>query len=241
MQTVPETHPINAAIQRAIVSRSMATTTPLEHLARMFPNHAAPIETIKPHPVPPWWSPPFHVEINCDKKMAKAKHDSTLHDGNTLCIYTDGSGINGHVGAAAVCPKTSQMLQRYLGSDKEHNIYSAEVTAFELAAEIALTSPPSYTKCLIYADSQAAILGIHNPNKQSGQTLIISAIGKIQALADTRNITTEIKWVPGHIDISGNEEADKAAKTAAKSEGKDPHIPRTNFKPLKLARSVTIK
>jgi len=82
--------------------------TPLEHLARTFPKYASPIETIKPHPLPPWWSPPFEIEIEGDKTLAKAKHDATHHEENTLCIYTDGSGIDEHVGAAAVCPKTSQ-------------------------------------------------------------------------------------------------------------------------------------
>jgi len=54
-------------------------------------------------------------------------------------------------------------------------------------------------------------------------------------------MSTEIKWVPGHENVKGNEEADEAAKEAAKSEGNDPHIPRSTHKPLKSARSVYIK
>ena len=157
MQMAPNTHPINAAIEQATTSRSKVVVTPLEHLARTFPNYVTPIETIKPHPVPSWWSPPFDIDIDVDKKTAKANHDATYHGATTLCIYIDGSGIHGYVGAAAVCPKISRASQRYLGSDKEQNVYSAEVTAFNLAAEIALISPPSFTKCIIYADSQAAI------------------------------------------------------------------------------------
>jgi ribonuclease HI len=241
MQTAPETHPINTAIQRAILSRSNTCTTLLEHLARTFPNHTAPIEMIKPYPVPPWWVPPFVTKIETTKKSAKSAHDSTIHDDNTLCIYTDGLGIDGHVGAAAVCPRIAQALQRYLGSDKEHNVYSAEITALELAAEIARSSPPSYTKCIIYVDSQAAIRGINKPSKQSGQANLISAITKIQALVDERQMIIEIIWVPGHEDVAGNEKADEAAKEAAKSEGNDPSIPRSSHKPLKSARSVCIK
>ena len=120
-------------------------------------------------------------------------------------------------------------------------MYSAETTAFELAADIALASPPSYTKCVIYADSKAAIQGINNPNKQSGQGVLISAVNKIQALVDMRNMVIEIKWIPGHKDIDGNEEADKAAKEAAKSKGENADILRSTHKPLKSARSVNIK
>jgi ribonuclease HI len=148
----------------------------------------------------------------------------------------DGSGIDGNVGAAAVCPQITEVVQRYLGSDKEHNVYTAEITALELAAKIAILSPPSYTKCVIYVDSQAAIKGINKPGKQSDQTILISAIAK--ALVDGRQMVIEIIWVPGHEDVEGNE---KAAKEAAKSEGNDPSILRSMHKPLKSARSQLIK
>jgi ribonuclease HI len=134
-----------------------------------------------------------------------------------------------------------QTESQYLGSEEEHNVYTAETTAFELAANIANTSPPAFTKCVIYADSQAAIKGISNPNKQSGQGVLISAINKIELLVNTRNMRTEIKWIPGHKDITGNETADKAANQAAKSKGEDTTIPKSAHKSLKSARSVLIK
>jgi hypothetical protein len=120
-------------------------------------------------------------------------------------------------------------------------VYTAEATAFELAANIALVAPLSFTKCVIYADSQAAIKGINNPNKQSGQGVLISAINKIESLIETRNMHTEIKWIPGHKDIKGNETADMAAKQAAKSKGEDATISKSTHKPLKSARSTHIK
>jgi hypothetical protein len=63
--------------------------------------------------------PPLTIEIEGDKKTAKAKHDATQHEQSTLCIYTDGSGIEGRVGAVAFCPNTSQTALQYLGSDEE--------------------------------------------------------------------------------------------------------------------------
>ena len=196
---------------------------------------------IKPFPVPPWWQPPFTTKIELNKKTAKSAHDSTVHDDNTLCIYIDGSGIDGHVGAAAVCPQIAKALQRYLGSDKEHNVYTAEITALELAMEIARSSLSSYTKCIIYVDSQAAIQGINKPSKQSGQMNLISAITKIQTLVNKRQMLIEIIWVPGHEKIEGNKKVDGAGKEAARSEGKDSSIPRSVHKPLKSARSICIK
>ena len=79
MQTAPETHPINAAIQRAKTSRSNHCISLLEHLARTFPKYASPTETIKPYPFPPWWLAPFTIRIETDKKTAKTKHNGTSH------------------------------------------------------------------------------------------------------------------------------------------------------------------
>ena len=110
-----------------------------------------------------------------------------------------------------------------------------------MAVQIALFSPPSYTKCIIYADSKAAIQGINKPGKQSGQGILISAIDRIQALVDERQMSIEIKWVPGYEGVRGNEQADEAAKEAAKSEGNEPNISKSPNKPLKSARSMCIK
>jgi hypothetical protein len=69
----------------------------------------------------------------------------------------------------------------------------------------------------------------------------MSAISKIRALADGRQMVIEITCVPGHEDVKGNEKADEAAKEAAKSEGNNPCIPTFTHKPLKSARSQCIK
>jgi ribonuclease HI len=139
----------------------------------------------------------------------------------------------GRIGNRRTCWSSSSVppnhgsLQRYLGSDNEHNVYTAEITALELAAEIAILSPPFYTECVIYVDSQAAIKGINKPSKQSGQMILTSAIAKIQALVDGRQMVIEIIWVSGHEGVEGNEMADEAAKEAAKSEGNDANIRRS--------------
>jgi ribonuclease HI len=156
-------------------------------------------------------APKYYKVVNNDIYARKT--------GDFKCLkrLKQGKGPYGHY-----APQIMEVLQRYLGSDKKHNAYTAEITALELAAEITILSSPSYTKCVIYVDSQAAIKGINKPSKQSGQMILTSAIAKIQALADGRQMVIEIIWVPGHEgEVEGNEMADEAAKEAAKSEGND--------------------
>ena len=71
----------------------------------------------------------------------------------------------------------------------------------------------------------------------TGQSIIGSPLDTIDDLLTSQNIELEIVWVPGHMNIAGNEMADKAAKEAARS--------RTNaqrtFKALKSVRSNIVK
>jgi len=57
------------------------------------------LEKHQPLIVPPWWTPPF-TPIAESPEVAVKEHDAT--EPATLCVYTDGSSINDHVGAAAI-------------------------------------------------------------------------------------------------------------------------------------------
>src|SRR5579859_2012914 len=237
MQTYPPTNPIQSSIQRTARSQSKVHVTTLEYMTRTFPQYdLSTIETIYPHPKPPWWTQPFVVTICGDKKEAKKYHDNAIHSPDTICIYTDGSGIDSHIGAAAYSPTTSAVKRQYLGPETEYNVYVAEVVAFKLAANIVQESGNLYEKSVIYLDSQAAAKGLTKPNKQSGQQILISVLENIETIkALTPNIT--LIWIPGHMEIVGNEKADEAAKEAAKSKKVDVNF---THKPLKSSRSNVI-
>jgi ribonuclease HI len=242
MQTLVEGNPVSFCIERAIRSKSNKVISNLEYIARSFPEYAnTEMEKIKPFIRPPWWATPVHIHLDTSKKEAKNRHDSAMHDQNTVCIYTDGSGIDGQIGAAAYCPTLGETKQQYLGTESLFNVYVAEVTAMTLAIEILQSTERRYNKCVIYADSQPAIKAIAKPARQSGQAIIQETLDAIESFqSEQPNLTVSLEWVPGHVNIKGNEKADEAAKEAAKSLGRA-EIAQFKHKALKSSRDMIIK
>ena len=85
------------------------------------------IEAIAPHVIPPGWlGPSTYIEESAEK--AEARHRCSIHsEPDAVRIYTDGSGINGQIGAAAVCTTTHQIKSAYMGDDTMSTVYAGEL------------------------------------------------------------------------------------------------------------------
>ena len=144
-----------------------------------------------------------------------------------VIIYTDGSAINGKVGAAAILMRTNNLpcvLHKHLGSKKEHIVHKAELTGILLAMQLISTEKHGSTLYAITIDNQAAIQSFHSELRNPGHHLsreIIQIANQIQKRRSKAKYTLVIHWTAGHEGIQGNETADKEVKKAARGTSSD--------------------
>jgi ribonuclease HI len=172
------------------------------------------LEKIPPIITAPWWQPP-KISIHKTKKEATRhlEYHRTIYP-EAIEIYTDGSGIEHKIGAAAVAPLLGRAKKTFMGDDHTSTVYAAELKGIYLALKIAQQEiGDSRREILIYTDNQAAIQIIEKPRCRSGSYLLTEIIDLLEELRPrTRYI--EISWIPAHTGIPGNEAADLAAKEA---------------------------
>jgi hypothetical protein len=137
------------------------------------------LEQILPFSVAPHWASP-DVIIEGDAETAIEAHRAILNRApRPIALYTDGSGINGRVGAAAICPKYQISRSSYMGQQSESTVYVAELQGILLALVIILQRQMQHA--VIFTDNQATLQALRNPGSQSGQYIleaIIMALNK---------------------------------------------------------------
>jgi ribonuclease HI len=135
-------------------------------------------------------------------------------------IFTDGSRLEtGEVGCAAVWLTnngTWKKHQYHLGKKKEIN--DAELFAIAEAPKMAnryQIGDREMDTLHIYTDSMSALKRIQGSTPTAGQWITKTIVEREKALSRI-GWNTIYHWVPGHSKIAGNENADHAAKEAAK-------------------------
>ncbi|KIM92705.1 hypothetical protein OIDMADRAFT_88749, partial [Oidiodendron maius Zn] len=99
-----------------------------------------------------------------------------------------------------------------IGRDTKSTIYTAGLQGIYLALQILEASPePQHRKATIFTDNQSTLRTIHKPGNTSGQYILrklLLLLRKVAALG----IEVELRWIPVHKGVPGNEAADLTAK-----------------------------
>lgn len=178
----------------------------------------------------------MHIE---EEAYARSTHDREITKGN-ICIYTDGSSIGGHAGAAAVYLDTGQMKKTYMGTDATSTVYAAELQGINLALAIAkaeVEAGPRQKLINIFADSQAAIRSLTRPEGRSGAYILKQIATRVESLQKSGH-TVVVRWIPSHEGIEGNEAADIEAKGWREGSTTGP---RAELQPALYALQATLK
>ena len=196
-------------------------------LQKRYQIHHLQLESRQPYIITPWWKPPL-VVVASTPEEAISQHNSLYMEANNICVYTDGSGIHGHVGAAAVMilstsdSESRPVLQKrtqYMGTDTQSTVYAAELKGILLALQILITSANTQhidKNFVIFTDNQSALKALQNPGNTSGQSILVELLQELD-VATTAGVDVHFRWIPAHRGIPGNETVDMAAKEAAKS------------------------
>ncbi|KAI2886137.1 hypothetical protein CBS63078_11038 [Aspergillus niger] len=90
-------------------------------------------ECIQPYMTAPYWTP-RDVTIDASAEQAIAEHNTiACRSQLEVAVYTDGSGMNGRIGAAAVCPQYQETWAAYMGEQSKTTVYAAELQGIFLA------------------------------------------------------------------------------------------------------------
>lgn len=217
--SLPESHPLHARVKRAARNYVNSHRAPLHELTNAYKIEPAKMETIAAVRHHPKWKPRIKAVIAQSKETAIANDAA---DDEFIRVYSDGSGYEGGIGAAAVLivpGESPKVLRFHLGPDTEHTVYEAEVVGAALGAELLHKRRTMITKAALCIDNQAAILATQSIRPAPGHHLVDtfhSIIAKVTK--KHRGVRLEARWVPGHKDIMGNEMADVEAKRAAQGE-----------------------
>jgi ribonuclease HI len=136
-------------------------------------------------------------------------------------IFTDSSGQNGSIGAAAVLThegKAPCTLHFYLGTDEEHTVYEAEAVGLTLAAHLLATEQQMTFPASILADNQAVLKHSESTTPKAGHYLIEHfnrIMDSIKKSNQRRCFSVTIHWIAAHSEVIGNKLADEEAKRAA--------------------------
>ncbi|GBM04979.1 putative RNA-directed DNA polymerase from transposon X-element [Araneus ventricosus] len=201
-------------LQQARPSSVPTFFTRMHNLMKDFNLHEVPI-SLQPSFLPPWKDSEFKYlnpfgsfdKSNTSDTIFQqlfADHRLRFHD--FVPIYTDGSKLSSRVSFAVVFPKSVSAFTLLPFC----SIFTAEITAVFHALKQILKCPIG--KYAIYTDSLSVLQALNSLHCKS-HPLVFSVLDLYEKLI-SQGFSLVFCWVPSHVGIAGNEQADSNARSA---------------------------
>ncbi|VDB89214.1 unnamed protein product [Peniophora sp. CBMAI 1063] len=228
ISATPVNHPLHCVARRAAALFPPRHRSPLQYLYHLFPELTPDrLEDITPMRYnPALMETPYATHI---AETREESHDMDKEMPSVVRVYTDGSGYEGHAGAAAVLVRTDgvhterRVLRYRLGPLTEHTVYEAETVGIILGAHLLLTEDAATASrpSSISLDNQAVIRATKHLHKaKPGHSLLDRFRDLAYRLIQIRRypFSLGIYWISGHDDAELNEFVDGQAKLAAEGD-----------------------
>jgi ribonuclease HI len=220
MAMLPKDHPLHKITGRKNTGKIRKHKSPINDLLGAYGYdyknfEKIPATTRDPSAI---GKPPFTISIAEDKASSTAEAENATEE---IQVFSDGSAINGKVGAAAILTRAGNPIRTmhfHLGTENEHTVHEAELVGILLGIHLISTERHGSTTCAIGVDNQAAIKAFQSSLRKPGHHLareIERIAKKVQKRRSKARYSMIIRWTAGHEGIVGNEAADEEAKRAA--------------------------
>ena len=216
----------NSPTQRSVIGPLGGLTPRMEHINELCTQYQVQTPKMLTNVVteiPSWTYPPIRICPFLETKkqglldeemraifLAHQERHPTVH------IYADGSKSTEGVGFAAVFPNTTSG-GRLTG---EASIFTAELYAICAAVHEILKGTIDGNRYTIFSDSRSALLALRSDSPLS--PILVETKELIRRAEEDNNII-DLCWVPGHVNVRGNEKADAALRAPTAPHKAIPH------------------
>lgn len=237
LKSVDKDHPLLSCLQtvptsqRSVRRRSapLRPRTRLQHAARLLPDFPRPLLTAARYS--DGRRTPIVTQSKEDESERFRLWLGSVPDTHTV-VFSDGSKTGSRVGYGYTIYRAGKPL-RITGCGRlgEAEVFDAEAEGalHGLKQALRIRSPDVIHVCI---DNTAVINGLRGQAPESSQATFL----EFQQICETRDV--QVRWVPGHTGIQGNEEADVLAKNGAKLPLNSNSTTATSAGVLRLAKTL---